>query len=729
MATLERIRQRSGLLIIVIGLAMAAFILTDLFSSGNSMLRNDANIVGEVNGSSIDYLEFNSRMEERIALLQQQNPQQAQNFSRIMVADQIWREYQQEVLLGASYEELGLAIGDRELFERITKNPQVRSQEGFKDPITGQFSEAAFKQYLTSLQDNVASDPQAANAFKQWLSFEDGTRQEALQNKYLYAVRKGLYMPSRLAKADYTRRNETALLQYVGKEYSTIADSTVAYEESDLRAYYKNHKEDFKSDETRDLAFVSFRVEASASDRAALKAELASYLVPQVIKSRFYTDTVLGFGAVEEDSAFAVGRSDFPVTAQYYTESEISFPLDSTLFEKEVGHVEGPYEQNGNFVLTKISDIINKPDSVKARHILISFQGAGQGRSNATRAPQEAKNLADSLLAVVQEDSTKFGALAIEYSDDPGSGAKGGNLGFFAPGAMVPSFNDFCFYNEEGTIGMVFSQFGFHIIHIQEQEGSNKALKLINIRRAIEASDRTRDSIYNIASNFAAAAQDTADFAAFASASGFSARPATKIEAFQESILGIGNNREIVRWLFNEETELGAIQLFNQDNNSFIVVQLTELRPEGYLPFELVEEDIIPLVIKEKKGEILKAELAKAVEGQDNPDLNAVAQSLSVQMKTQSVNFATANLTGFGSEPKVIGAASTLAKGAFAGPIVGDRGVYLIKVNTRTEAEELPSWESEQIRLETNMVNLVNSQVFESIKASAEIEDNRARFF
>jgi len=728
MATLERIRQRSGLLLIVIGLAMVAFILTDLLGSGNSMLRNNANVVGEVDGSEIDIRDFNIRMDERLALIQQQNPQQAAGISRIMLADQIWREYQEEILLGASYEDLGLAVNDLELFERITRNPQVKSQEGFKDKVTGKFSTAQLKQYIQTIEDNVNNDPQAAAAFQQWINFETGTREEALRNKYLYAVRKGLYMPSALAKADYNRRNDLSTIQILGLEYSSIADSTIEVSDSELKSYYKKNSDDFKSDDTRDIAFVNFSVQPSAKDRQGLQNELSEYLSDQILTIRGKTDTLASFANAEDDSSYAVGRSDLSVTAAYYQKEDLIAPMDSILFAQEEGYIYGPYEDNGVYALAKISALAYVPDSVKARHILLSYQGAGNGRSESARAPQDAKNLADSLLKVISGDSTQFGALAKQYSDDPGSGLKGGNLGWFSQGQMVAPFNKYSFFNEKGDIGLVFSQFGFHIIHIQEQAGSNKSLKLVKIQRQIEASDATRDSIYDLASKFAAEANaEDADFAEVAVKLGYSARPAANIAVFQENILGIGQNREVVRWLHNEETLLGAIQLFNQDNNAFLVTQLTQIQPKGTLPFEMVKERIAPLVRKEKKGELLTKKLKEAQDGQT--DFNAIATQLGVQIKNQGINFSTANLTGFGNEPKVIGAATSVAANAISKPLIGDRGVYLIKVGARTDAEELSGYESEQVRIETEMVNLAAQKVFESIKNSATIVDNRASFY
>lgn len=727
MATLERIRQRSGLLLIVIGLAMTAFILTDLLGSGNSILRGDANIVGEINGVEINALDFNRRVDERLSLLQRQNPQQAAGFTRNAVANQIWVEYQEELLIASNYENLGLSVTGQELFERITQNPQVRQQEGFRDPVTGNFSPATLKNYITQIRDNAANDPQAAQAYDQWLSFEEGTHDQVLRDKYLYAVRKGLYMPSALAKADYDRRNQNLTVQYFGLEFNSIPDSTIEVSDSEMKAYYNDNKEDFKSDATREIAFVTFEVKASDADKSNLRTELETYLKPELLNRRGKTDTLPSFYDTEDDSVFAVGRSDALVNPVFQTKEEMIAPYDSIFFAQEEGYIHGPFERNDSYVLSKISAIGNRPDSVQARHILISYQGANNGKSESTRAPQEAKTLADSLIALIREDSTQFGALATQFTDDPGSKASGGFYNWFTPGTMVPEFNDFSFYRKEGDIGMVFTNFGIHIIQVLNQMGENKVLKLTEIVRTIEASDATRDSVYDMASNFASKANDTTDFAALAASMGYGARPAANIDANQENILGIGSSRDIVRWIHNDEVELGAIDLFNQDNNAFVVVQLTQIRPNDYLPMTMVEDQVKAGAVRTKKAAQLIAQL-EAKMG-ENADINSLATAFDKQVQTQAVNFGTASLTGYGSEPKVIGLATGLADNSLSNIIEGDRGVYLVNVASRTAVSELTSYESEQIRLETAMSNAANQAVLESLKNDAELVDNRKRFF
>lgn len=727
MATLERIRRRSGLLLIVIGLAMLAFILTDLFSSGDSLLRGEQSVIGEVNDQKIDYREFNEKVDRRMELARMQNPQQAANLTRVAVADQIWQEMLEQELLIDRYRSLGIGMGDEEYIDRLQRNPQLRNQSAFKDQVTGKFSPSLLRDYWSNVRDQAASDPEAARQYAQWIQFEEAVTDNALRDKYQTAVKKGLYMPSQLAEQVYESKNTSRFIQFFGLEYASLSDSAVEVSESEMRDYYQSNQSEFKAEQERDIAFVSFRVEASQQDINKLEQEMNTYLKPEVVTSRGRTDTLPSFYNTPNDSLFAVARSDRRVMGNYTPVEELSAPLDSLLADRDSNYIYGPYRDGNSFKLTKISDVTYMPDSVKARHILISYQGANQGQSQSQRAPQAAQQLADSLFKQFKADTTGFASTAKQISDDPGSGAKGGNLGWFESGRMVQPFNNFAFLNETGDLGLVFSQFGFHIIHIQDQEGRNRAYKLTNIVRNIEASESTRDSVYQAANTFASAAAKAEDFGQIATEMSYSPRPVTEIKPMQEQILGIGENREIVRWTYDEETTVGDVDLFNNNNISYIVVQLTGQREKGTASFEQVKEEVRDAVIKEKKGLQLLEKVNAA--RPENGDLQTHAQNLGLTVNNETLNFGSSNLKGFGTEPKVIGTACGLGQGQVSSPIIGDRGVYVLKVNTVSPADPLSDYSNERIRVETEMGNLAPVQVFESLKEEAEIKDKRPRFY
>ena len=730
MATLERIRRRSGLLLIIIGLAILAFILTDLLRSGNSIFRADANVVGRVNGETIEVNEFQKRMNERRTLVEQQNPQQAAQLTNVDLAEAIWNDFLKENILYQNLKEQGFAITPDELLQRIKKNPNIQNAQAFKDPQTGQFSEFRFSRYLSNMEEQRFADAESAEAYKQWVDFEQAIKEQALTTKYYNAVSQGIYMPGLVAKAIHERKNTKKTVAFTGIEYTTIADEEVEITDRDIKRYYNEHKHEYKAEETRGIAFVNINIQASQIDRTVLKKELRSYLTPQIEmnKRTGKNDTLESFANAENDSLYAAGRSDLRVQGGYTTLSEIEPPLDSSLFEKPVGFIKGPYENQGYFTLTKIADKKIIPDSVEARHILISYAGANNGQSQAQRTPQQARALADSLLAIVKEDTAQFAELAKANSDDAGSGARGGNLGTFGRGAMVPAFENFSFYNDVGDIGMVFSQFGIHIIEVLDQKGKNQGLKLFNISREIAPSEATIDSVYSEASDIASQASGDQNLADAAAQYGYNVRPVDNIKPFEALIPGIGNNREIVRWAFDEKTKIGEINLFNNKNKSYAVVMLVNAKEEGTVPFEDIKERLRPATLIDKKAEMLEKRVAGILDdGADN--VAAVAEQLGTAVVNQEITFSTASLTDYGAEPAIVGAFFALEEGAMSGAIQGDRAVYVGAVNEVKPYAAKPSYAMDQSRLQGDVRRMVNKAVYDALVELASIEDNRPKFY
>lgn len=717
MATLERIRQRSGLLIGIIGVAMLAFILTDLLGSGNSMFRADANVVGKVNGRTVESREFAMRMDEREQIIRQQNPQQAQFITRKQIADGVWGDIVREEVMGEQYDDLGFMVSSRELYERLKANPSIQGAPAFKDQVTGQFSEGLFQQYITNLRDNKDIDPQAAEAYQQWVDFEKGQKEMALQSKYNLAVEKGIYVPKAVVRAIYTSNSTSANVKMAALEFSSIKDEEVELTDADFRNYYNENKENFKAEKSASILYVNFPIAASEADKKELQDELRGYITA--------ADTAENFALVADDSLYASSRSDIRVLPDYYRKTTLPQGLDSTIMDQPVGFVTEPYQANGYYTITKVTDKRNLPDSVEARHILISFQGLQGG--NETRNQPQAKALVDSLLAVVKADTSKFASIAKELSDDPGSGSKGGKLGWFGDKQMVATFSNFCFRNETGEIAMVPSQFGYHIIEILGQKGKSEAVKLMSISREIAPSEQTIDDIYSAASSFAASVSGSEDFTAKAEEKAYTPRPATGLLPFDESIPGLGNNREIVRWangINSDDTEVGDIQLFNNGNASYVVVLLTDAMEEGYRSLDAVKESIRPMVMNSKKGDMLM----KKFEGATG-DIDAIGAAVGAPVAPQVVNFASPALGRFGSEPKVIGTIFGMNDGETSKPIKGNRGVFVIALTNKTPAADLPDYTQEQEQQQQATRGRVQGQVFLSLKESAKVDDRRAKFY
>mgnify|MGYP000026468484 CR=1 FL=1 len=274
---------------------------------------------------------------------------------------------------------------------------------------------------------------------------------------------------------------------------------------------------------------------------------------------------------------------------------------------------------------------------------------------------------------------------------------------------------------------MVPSQFGYHIIEILDQKGSTEAVKLLSISREIAPSEATIDDIYSAASSFAASVTSTEDFTAKAEEKGYAPRPATGLLPFDESIPGLGNNREIVRWangINNEDVEIGDIQLFNNGNASYVVVLLSDAMEAGYRSLDAVKENIRPMVIDSKKGDMLMSKFEGA-----SGNVDAIATAVGTTVTTQAVNFGAPTLGRFGNEPKVIGAIFGMNDGETSAPIKGNRGVFVVELTNKTPAADLPDYTQEQEQQLQATRGRVQGQVFLSLKESAKVDDRRAKFY
>ncbi len=609
MATLEKIRQRSGLLLIIIGIALAAFILTDLLSSGNSLLRGDMAYVGKINGESIDMISFSREIEERMdAYKKQSNDFNLQNVTRKDFAEAIWDERIRTMVWGKSAEKLGFTISPEELFNRLKMNQEIQSAPIFKDQMTQQFSDALFRDYLVKIEEDQATDQEARERWINWINFEKSTRDQALQDKYIKAVEMAIYAPKALARENYIESTQNYNVQFVAKSFASVADSLVSFTESDIKAYYSKNKEKYKIKEPlRNIQYVNLNISPSAEDEENTRNELLAFLQSSEIFDEEEKATVIipAFTEAENDSAYAATRSDLPVDMNFYTGTEIN-EEDSLYMTQEVGYLTGPVLENNYFVLKKLSEIRFLPDSVNARHILITFQGAQGPGEQSQRAPMEAKALADSLFAVLKEDKSNFDTLAKTLSDDLGSGAEGGDLKWFSKGMMVKPFENYCFLNKAGDVGLVLSDFGFHIIDIKDQKGSNKAIRITKIARELQPSEKSIDNLYLKASQIANAAKNQDEFDAKATELGLTIRPVTDLTPMQDNVVGLGRNREIVRWAFNEDRKVGDVDLISSDNKSFIVVKLTAINTGKYRDLENVRADVEAEVLKENSSLISK---------------------------------------------------------------------------------------------------------------------------
>jgi parvulin-like peptidyl-prolyl isomerase len=369
--------------------------------------------------------------------------------------------------------------------------------------------------------------------------------------------------------------------------------------------------------------------------------------------------------------------------------------------------------------LTKIIAEKQLPDSVKVRHILIPVVGAASAAPDVTQTEAEAKVTADSVLAVVKSNPSKFPELVEALSSDQGSKANGGRYDWHPYNTMVPEFRDFEFEGKTGDIGVVKTAFGFHIIEIEGQKNKQRMIKVGTISREIEPSEATIDKVFRDASNFEIAVANK-DFQEVATENNYALRPVNSIKILDESIPGLGNQRSIVRWTFEDATKVGDVKRFNIPGG-YAIVQLTAKNKKGLMNVEDATATVLPKLRKEKKAQIIR-ERVKATSIEDL----AAAENTTVKTAA-AINMKNPTLSGAGKEGLVVGTAFGLKEGETSKLIDGDKGVYMLQVTKITPVVELDSYQAAANRVGQQKISTVNSKLYNALKEASEIEDNRAK--
>ena len=706
MATIQRIRQRSGLLVVVVFVALIAFLLGDLFRSGGSKFFGDPNIIGTVNGRDITRQELSQGMEE----LRAGNPEQYANTSSIQLANFVWNNIVTEELLAAELNAAGMSVSQQELYFDIIANPNIR--QNFAG-ANGQFDENMFKSYIAQVRDNRDATEQSVEMWTQWLAFERAVANQAQNFKYTNAIEKAIFMPTGLAEAEIKRGDAQHPAQYVYVPYIDVNEDEISVDDEDAKRYYNANKEDFDQEEGRNIEFINFPLAPSESDREAVRAELATLSLEWMNE--------------EDDSVFVNLHSDVRFQSEYYTITElVGTGLDTLVDGQSVGYQKGPIDLGGAFAVVKLVDRKIVPDSVKARHILIPFAGATRAEPSITRNPQEAKVLADSLFTYLEENPSDFESVSQEFSSDIVAKEKGGDLGYFSRGAMAKPFENFCFFKKNGSIGVVPTQFGWHVIQVTDQKGSDDVYKIGQIIREIIPSEGTIQDLYNQASGYAAEAQTAEDYRALASEKGFSLRPARNLGRFEEVVSGLGIARRVVRWAWDEEREEGNIGLLENDGKGYVVVVLTDKLNEGTTSFDLVQGQCLEAAKKEAKKALITERLENALTGAST--IEAVAEAAGKEVRTLSFRISQFNIAGVGNEAAVVGTICGLEPGSLSGVITGDNGAFIAITSPATPAPAIDYTNMAQ-NTQRSIRNLVGTQAYKALEEKAKIEDMRYMMF
>lgn len=704
MATLQTLRTKAGLFVaIVIFVALAAFILGDFFQSSSSLIQGHQMEIAKIDGETVKYPEFQARFDELANIYKSNNNVNSLDDNVYQqLLNQTWEAMVREQLMGNVYENVGIDVTPNEMFEMVQGtniHPIIRQM--FTDQTTGQVDKSAVIQFLKYVQENPTS-PQK----EYWMYVEDQIISDKKSTKYADLIGKALYANTLQAKKSLEENNKTVDLKFIRKELSSISDSTVKISESEIKAYYESHKENYKQESHRAISAVIFNIEPSEQDDADALKDITE------LKSEY---------ALATDNAQFVNMNSDVRFADVYEKPSVQDPeVVEWLNTAAVNDIYGPYKDGSSYKLVKLNAVKQMPDSVKASHILIRVQ---------TQAEYDAAlKLVDSLKTVIGTSASKFEEMAKEYSQD-GSASTGGDLGWFSRGMMVAPFENAAFNAEKGELVSAETQYGVHLIRVSEQSAKSKYVQLATVEREVIASTQTNQGIYGEANKFAAEAQDLEGFNKQVAESQLIKRPATLGESDRE-IAGIGAARQLIRSAFID-TEVGEL-VHGADNapvyeidNKYVVAALEGATEKGYQPLSDVHASIAMTLVREKKKEQLAAEFAKA----EGSSIEDAAGKLGLSVEDASglqLNYGSVNAIGY--EPAITGAASALEVNKPSKPIVGRNGVYMIQL---TDIKDLANADidAEKRNLYSNASYRASYQAYSTLREKADIVDKRVNFY
>lgn len=730
MSVLEKIRNRGGLLVGIVGVALLVFILQSALESGNVFFGGSDNVVGEIAGKKIEYQVFDAKVKQATENRKKNSGEATLDQATIdEIVQQVWNQAINEEVMNKEYEKLGITVSADELYDlmidhphealvRQLSDPQTgKAAEMFADPATGQVSPAKIKEFTQSMNEEQET---------QWIQMENYIRQTRIIEKYNNLIKKGLYVTTAEAKSAYQAQNQNASIKYIVKNYKLVADSTVKVSDEDLQAYYNAHQKEFKQEALRKLEYISYDIAPSEEDMNDFKKDM------ERVATEFKTEKLFA-----EDSTFVVAEADsrtFDVT--YHTSGTLSPDIDTIMFKAEKGTVVGPYLENGIYKVSKLINTKISADSAKVRHILIAYEGSGAS-AEVKRTKEQAKTMADSLLGLLKKGA-KFAEFVDKFSDDGGKKmppnkkegedypGKGGDYGWLnATSGFVEPFKNAGLDGKKGDLVVVESQFGYHIMEVLDAKGAQKKVQVATIDKKVEPSAKTLQTIFVKASEFSGKYTNNELFQKAVVDEKLNKRIAENLKESDRTIPGIENSRSLIKWLF--ENENGKVSEPMEYGNKFIVAVVADVAEKGIAPFEKVKEEVKTKVIKEKKAEMFITEFNTAMASAKTIDALSTKIGLAVE-QAKDVNFNTPSIPGSANEPTVIGMVSAMKAKTMSPPIKGNEGVFLVYVESVTPAVAQKDYKEQQKNQLSALQPRVDYETYEALKENANITEHLVKF-
>ena len=704
MAVLGKIRQRSIFLILVIGMALFAFIISGVFGA-NSANAGPTDPIAVINEEEVEVNFFRQMVEQT---------ERTYNYSTLQSVNLVWNQALRNTIFDQQFGQLGIDAGKDQLEQIISSDESVISNPNFQNEA-GFFDFGIFTDYIAQMK---VENPVA---YDNWKFQEESIIGVAKQKIYLDLIMSSAGVTEAEAKASYHLENDNINIQYVQIPFDAIEDSLVTVSDAEIKNYINSHTADYQRKASRNIQYVSFEENPTEDDLFSIRLRLDALKEERVAYNDVskLTDTIEGFRTTKNIADFIDEYSEVSFDSVYRSRGQFNNEYADILFKLNKGEVFGPYRDGSMF---KISRLIDRKEnaSLRASHILISFEGATRASETVIRSKAEAKREASRVLRFAKRKSSDFEQLARQYSDGP-TKTKGGDLGFFEEGDMAQEFYNFTNKNKIGRIGLVETEYGFHIIKITDKDDLALIADVVN---AAVPSDKTANEVFRNATQFEIDSNDAKDFIAIAEQKKYQIRSVKQIKALEENLPGLFQQRTIVRWAFEEDTKVGDIKRFSIPKGGYAVVQLTEFLKEGLASIDEVGTQVRKILIEEKKAVLIKKQF------KDKMTLDDLAADDAFTIENASaINQKNPTLVGAGDEPYVVGASFALEEGQTSDLIKGESGVFKVLLLKKIAVDDLEDYTPYINQMMQNISSRLSESVFKALESVAKIDDNRALYY
>ncbi len=704
MAVLGKIREKSIFLIIVIGLALFAFVISGVFDGSSSNSGTD-DPIAIINDEEVDFEFFRQLVDQT---------ERTYNYSTIQALNLVWNQYLRNTIFEQEFKKLGIDAGKDQIEQIVSSNESIVQDSRFLNEA-GFFDFGVFTDFIAQLRVENPS------AYQTWKNQEKSIISLAKQNIYFNLIKASSILTDAEAREVYHFENDNINIKYVNIPFDFIHDSLVKISDSDIRNYIKRNSKLYKKNESRSIQYVLFDDVATEDDISNIRLGLESLINERIAYNDVskLTDTLPGLKTTNNIREFLEDYSDSLFDSIYKPKGKLNNEYADILFGLSPGDVFGPYRDKDYLKISKLIDF-KKNGSIRASHILVSYDGATRSQLENSRTKEDARLIANRLYRLVRRNSNNFDQLAKENSDDSSKNV-GGDLGFFQEGQMVQEFFNFCNKSRVGRIGLVETEFGFHIIKVTDKDN---LVLIADVSKEIAPSEKTSNEIFRKATQFEIDSKNEENFIEIVKRNNYTSIPVVDIEKLEEILPGLLRQRNIVQWAFQKDTEINDIKRFNLNRGGYAVVQLTAKKSQGIASLDQVRTDITEILSKKKKIEIIKKRF------KSKKTLESLIENSDFLIETASaVNQKNPTIAGLGNEPFIVGVAFSLKENQTSDLLEGKNGVYKISLLKINQAIDIGNYNNFGLSVrDLNDENMFEA-VYKALNSVAEIEDNRSLYY